>query len=757
MAKFVNGYSLSYKFEEFQISDHYSNFTNITAALVPHGHLSKINSSIQKLLNEFDEDNFPDTILTIATSHYSKKNILIPYDLLLEAGPIKVNRSFSKMIQQALNCFGIAFGEDYEKAQKEHSWRIFMHAFKQKADLLDRKIEHASLLFGDPLTELSVLAECFNSILQNSKKRILLLISGDMTHFGSDYKNSLFPDLNGAQLVEKIKEFDLASIDLILSGEFDQYQERIKETNYCARNQVLILKYLSLGKPHLLDYQQYHLNEFDVFDKNIDNLFSGAVILYGARKNSELLCYKNKLIRCNNEFFLYHLCHNKLLKLNFLEVNIVSELFKNNLDFNSLKIENLTNRLKVNSIEDKIVTFKKKLLESHFMAHKLEYANSLTLNMSHRLESLIESNQIYSKHDLSFEKLPILTSNVLKEHWSELGGNDQYEKNMYYRTTSGTTDDNRLITKYPKRIDLYRNQASELDSFSLPKFDEKVIINRKDNLNSKDENFDYKYDEKNKTSYFALESNPYLVADSKWKEIVNKISHYNSFALYSDPHFAYCFYLYCFKNNIDNLKINYIHLSHSYAWKYMLSALRKFFKAHIINELRSSELITIASQCPLNQFHLNEDNILFQYQADERIDGEGLIATTLDTDYRPLVKYYSGDLVKRIECKCHVKGQAIQFLGRESELLEINDNYITMSDLDNLISDRFDIKAIQFSKNSEKLKINYELVCSSDSKRDEFESYLRNEFIDLYGIHVVFENFKARPIKRGKFKTLKES
>ena len=123
-----------------------------------------------------------------------------------------------------------------------------------------------------------------------------------------------------------------------------------------------------------------------------------------------------------------------------------------------------------------------------------------------------------------------------------------------------------------------------------------------------------------------------------------------------------------------------------------------------------------------------------------------------------MVKYYSGDLVKRIECKCHVshvKGQAIQILGRESELLEINDNHITMSDLDNLISDRFDIKAIQFSKNSEKLKINYELVCSSDSKRDEFESYLRNEFIDLYGIHVVFENFKARPIKRGKFKNLK--
>lgn len=761
MPKFVNGITLTKEYASLLknlLEDNFeSNFTCINAAIIPHGHLSKTQNSIFQLIKQFDKNNFPDVIFTIATSHYSSKNIIIAHDLLLEEGFVKGHKSYAEHLKNCFNYSGIDFCEDFDVAQKEHSWRIFMNAFQIKAKHLGRELSHVSLLLGDPNTDLNQLSYHYDSIIKHSKSGPLLLISGDFTHYGKDYDYDLYHDDNGDELLEKINKHDQKAIEYILNKDFSSYKNYLKNSSFCAQKQVLALNDITLGKAHLLNYEQYRLNDFQVFNKTEDNVYTGAVIAFGARESEEGICHKIKIVNQKNRFFIHHLCDNQIHSLNFFEFSVLEFIIKNELSLNRIDIQELETKIKISNLGSKLKSFKKRLSDIGLLEHAPYFKNALIQNRKQHILNNINENKIYSKYNSNFENLPILSSDDLKLNWDELGGNKDFDSSMYVRTTSGTSGQDKLISKYPKIIQAYRNSSALYDLSDLPKGFEKVVINRKDNLNTRDDIFDYKYDEANKISFFAIEGNPYLLDDNFWEGIYNNLQALKVFSLYGDPHHIFCFYLYCIRNNLNKFKINYIHLTHSFCWSYMKKALKSYFHSEIIIELRSSELITIAKQCPFGKLHLTDDNIKFDFEAFQNSEIKKLIATTLDTDYRPLVKYYAGDLVHLIDCNCHIDSPSIEYLGRETFVLNLNNHLITLADLDKIIGTEFGIQEFRIYKLENTFSLSYKLIANSTKNRINFEESLHNSFLEKFNQSIEFLELDPISYRDGKYPIILES
>lgn len=758
MAKVVNGLSLS-KEDIKKLSDslnasNNSIYSKIDYVVIPHGHLSKTHDSITQCLNHFDQNNFPDIVLTLATSHYEPKNIFIDNGIMLESGVIKSDSSRTILLKQSLSIFDIKYDSNYEIAQAEHSWRIFLNAFKIKADYLNKHLEHISFLLGDEKTNLENLVQLIQNFITYSSKRILLVISGDFTHYGTNYKYDLFPNLNGNSLLEKINEFDKSAINKFIKADFEGLKAAIDESSFCAKNQLLAIEHFNFNSPEIIHYEQYSLNDYQTFDKNKDNMFSGFSLISGVKSNEKKINSKIKLISTDNKIYLHDLRNNNFVQLNFLEFKILDLLIKNNLCLDELNIEDLNNEIKIKNLEKQVQRIFQKIEDNGWLNHSDKNTNVLRYDMESRLNSYVENNLIYSEKNKKFLENNILESDYLRDHWEKLGGDKEYDKKMYYRLTSGSSGKEPLLTKYPKSVLLHRNSASHfdlVDNETLIKYP-KINFNRKDNLNTFDEKFDYKYDDALNVHKFALDNNPYMIEDAKWFEIYDLTKKNKQYALYSDPHFLYAFLNYCKKENLE-VKPSFVNLTHSYCWSFMLSAFKDFFKCNIVNNLKSSELISITKQCPLGTMHLDDANIHFELEPFHNTDFYKLIASTLDTEYRPLIRYYSGDLVKKIDCKCHLDSQAVEYIGREKDLIFHKENIITLKDINDCIPTGFSLKQFYILYENELLNFSYDLRI--EAEKSAFEQELKSSLLSKFDIEVSFHSISNSPITSGKYLAFK--
>lgn len=122
--------------------------------------------------------------------------------------------------------------------------------------------------------------------------------------------------------------------------------------------------------------------------------------------------------------------------------------------------------------------------------------------------------------------------------------------------------------------------------------------------------------------------------------------------------------------------VRYVDCGHTYLWGHYRRSLAAAFGAQIVARFHASELGDIAVSCMLGRLHLLEDRIHYEILDDRerptRLGRIGdLVATTLDTTVRPLIRYATGDRVRLTgdACACGRPFRTIAYEGRARERL----------------------------------------------------------------------------------------
>ena len=754
MAKFINGITFKSKEEFDKLYQASANKTHsnyiIDSALIPHGHLRNTNKQVFKILNNINPKDFPKLIITLATSHYTDKNILIDYDVSLESGMLRGSKSYGALIKEHFAANGINLEEDYESADKEHSWRVFLAPFKERSKEYGIDLHHVSILCGDLSNSEEKIAKILDHIQILSSDKILILISGDLSHIGINYKDSTqyIPEINQSNFKDKLIKFDQSAIEKIKERNYTHYYKHIHDSSYCARSQVAVMQ--GLKNNHYL-FEDYKINFLDASERDFDlienNLFTSAVIAFGRKVGSEQLCKKLKILADKKQVYLYHVCTNELFKLNYLQAQVLGCLLDSN-DFDIDKlIMKVSKTIKANNLAQKIKEIMDWCKEHRLLAHHYDYENQVADNFDSLKESIKDKITYYSAHGFNE-----IDASIVKANWDQFNSIEGNVEDSYIRFSSGSTGaDNRLKSVYSNFTYKHRQASAMVD---FPPLELKtIILNRVDNLASNEEEEKEilnKLIETNHGARLAIIPNPYLVEKEVWDKLYNYLNQIQyKIIIHSDPHIlnAFCFYL---SKEQKSLKTVFqVELSHSYLWSFMKKNIKEHLNCKIKNKFMSSELMYIADECPLGVLHLQERNIHYDFRPYQAEGINELIASTMDTENRALINYATGDLIKKTTCKCHLKSQAIVYLGRKTDLIKNGVKTFNYSELDQIISAIENLLVFQIENIDERPIIYLKFINEDTENLNIARSHISKHIESFEVRELVFTDYK-----RGKFKPI---
>ena len=186
---------------------------------------------------------------------------------------------------------------------------------------------------------------------------------------------------------------------------------------------------------------------------------------------------------------------------------------------------------------------------------------------------------------------------------------------------------------------------------------------------------------------------PTAVKDDNWDRVVELLIREDPACIEGDPAYLSGLARRCLAHGVELRRLSRVIAGHSYCWRIYAEPIEKAFRQPVRSSLATSELGTIGATCDEGRLHLVETGLFFEIVAQGRGVREGeigaLVATTLDTRLRPLVRYVNGDVVRLISraCRCGRPYRVVEYEGRIANLLQRRRrSFVTCRDIDAVIA-----------------------------------------------------------------------
>jgi phenylacetate-CoA ligase len=124
--------------------------------------------------------------------------------------------------------------------------------------------------------------------------------------------------------------------------------------------------------------------------------------------------------------------------------------------------------------------------------------------------------------------------------------------------------------------------------------------------------------------------------------------------------------------------------------------LENMWDVKVYNLYGSTETGNLAATCKNGNLHLSNDHFLFEVLDENtkkplKMGEKGILAvTTLTRQAMPLIRYIVGDLAELIDgttCGCGINSQILKLYGRKSDVIEWNDEVLTLEEAEDLVLD----------------------------------------------------------------------
>ncbi len=224
----------------------YKNGT-VRAAIIPHAGYFFSGKAAAEAIKEIAETDV-DIFLILGVNHSGLGgNTTTKEDFKTPLGTAKIDQALYKLLVK--EC-----GLEDDKAPHliEHSIEVILPMLQYSL----KKFTFVPIIVSQDADELGLaLRKAVDKFEKKTKKKVCVIASGDMTHFGACYRYMPFSE----NIKENLYSLDNKAIDFILKKDVKKFTDYIKETRttICGSNTINTLL-VFIGKEkvegHLLDY-----------------------------------------------------------------------------------------------------------------------------------------------------------------------------------------------------------------------------------------------------------------------------------------------------------------------------------------------------------------------------------------------------------------------------------------------------------------------------------------------------------------------
>jgi phenylacetate-CoA ligase len=645
----------------------------VEAVLSPHGDLAATGACAARAYATLDEQSWPDAFVIVATSHYAETPTLLLQDARTPLGVVRCDRELAEALRERTG-----LRVDGPELLIEHAWSQDLPLLQVRASMLGRPLRFVALLAGQmPVASARALGTTLRDLSFLQLKRLCLVVSGDLTHYGEGYgwDPPWLPKPTVREVVAAVRAYEAPLLDAIARRDRKAVDEGVRDSSFCARAQLATLMAFAPDDGHLLAHQTV-LN-WRALDgaaparrwRDDDKLFDGASIAFtwggdGARR----LCGECVWRIDAGKLELVHRCEAALVELPAAALPVVRELARGWDD-----VDELCTRAAVE--RDPLAAL---ILEMDRLRlfHPWEPPSALPAQRQvARAEQVIARARTevpyYGRlRSTRLADAPILRGTEVREAWEALAARRATGDDVVWRRSSGTA----LTTVVEARVERGRRDGELV--LQRPLVGRALSVNRPSNLGlSRARRFPASRLEGDHLRLTPGE-NPSAITPETWREAIAAAVAFGPRTLEGDPAYLAGFARACLAEGVQ-LDVERVYLGHAYAWTlYKVDVRRAFPSAELVPRLHSSELGEMALGCEEDVYHLNETQVCWEIldarRRPVRIAGEGeLVATTLDTQLRPLIRFAIGDRVQLVaaRCPCGRPFRTVRYLGRREHSL----------------------------------------------------------------------------------------
>ena len=220
----------------------------IRAVIVPHAGYIYSGSCAAWAYKEIAESKFPDTYILIGPNHQGTDSSLSIEDWKTPFGLIKNDKELTRKINEQTR---LQVKDSCH--ENEHSIEVQLPflQFASKDNLKNLRIVPITISHDIKITEF---ANNLRKAIKESNKEIVIIISSDFTHFGSNYKYVPFE----SEPQKRIKEMDLKAIDYIKNNDLKSFLDHIEETQSTICGQIPIIILIQTLKEYAAKLEMYY-------------------------------------------------------------------------------------------------------------------------------------------------------------------------------------------------------------------------------------------------------------------------------------------------------------------------------------------------------------------------------------------------------------------------------------------------------------------------------------------------------------------
>jgi AmmeMemoRadiSam system protein B len=663
----------------------------LEGALSPHGALENTGAIAARIYAHLTRETWPDLFVIIGTAHYGTPPALLDADLRLPLGRVLNDRDAADALCLEL---GRGLARNPPDFLIEHSFRQDLPLLQIVAERLDRPLRVLPVLAGDlSHAQARRLGRAIAKVLFAQCKRVCVIASGDLTHHGAGYRWSP-PWLRGdvAERCHAIREFERPLLEAIVRGDGRTFAAGVEATSFCARAQVSALLECVQGEGELLGHQSV-LNWEPITKppsrawQESDALFNGAAIAFRFGR-ARGLCSNVLVRRRKGRTALLHRCDLSPWSMEANELGVLREVARGGAP------EEIAARLGGLEPED-VRGFIGQLGEGGLLHPAATPSNGPAPEVIARAEQTIA----YARRAVPFyaglrsDRLadaPLLFSDSIRARWDELFARGVSRDGHYVRRSSASSGPE-LVSVVEHPVHEERALAELLVRSDLRK-GRIARVNRPRNLGLSPGPRGWPAIRRDEAVLAITPGpNPTEVPAEVWTRTLAAIAEFDPHVLEGEPAYLAELARHAMAAGVRLAPARLL-LGHSFAWSLHREALRRAFPAaEQVDLYHSSELGEIALGCSEGRLHLLEARIAFELLHRGRPVAPGgcgeLVATTLDTRLRPLIRYVTGDVVELTgtECPCGRPFRTVRYRGRARHLIEGARGFIGYTEIDEAI------------------------------------------------------------------------
>ncbi|MBT5021271.1 AmmeMemoRadiSam system protein B [Candidatus Woesearchaeota archaeon] len=190
---------------------------HVKAIIVPHAGFMCSGACAAWAYKEMGESEFPDTFIILGTNHQSTTTSTCDLDW---ETPLGVVRSDKEIIQELESEGMLISNRDHQFEHSIETQLPFLQ-FVSKDYLKDLKI--VPILVGNNYDDYT---ELITKILKKLEKKVIFIVSGDFTHFGSNYSYNPF----NTNIKNNLTALDKSIINPLLKLDTNAFLKEINKT-----------------------------------------------------------------------------------------------------------------------------------------------------------------------------------------------------------------------------------------------------------------------------------------------------------------------------------------------------------------------------------------------------------------------------------------------------------------------------------------------------------------------------------------------